>query len=143
MKANAAMPASLSPALERLRVLCVDDDVAICNLLAAILRCAGHPCEAATDGREGLQKIAASTEPFDVVVTDHHMPGTNGLAFVESLWAAGFKGRIIVHSTALGAPTRAAYAALRVHGFVEKPADAATLLQTITGFAAAEPTPSE
>ncbi len=137
------MPASPSPALKRLRILCVDDDIAIRNLLAAILRYAGHLCEAATDGREGLQKITASTEPFDVVVTDHDMPGTNGLAFVESLRTAGFKSRIVVHSAALCAPTRAAYAALRVDGFVDKPADVAKLLRTITGFTAAEPPPSE
>lgn len=133
------MPPAPSPAPKGLRILCVDDDFAIRNLLFAILRRADHICEVAADGLEALHKISTSTEPFDLVVTDHQMPSMNGITLVESLRAAEFTGRIAVHSSTLDAPTRAAYETLRVDAFVDKPADATTLLRAFTQAKPPEP----
>ncbi len=60
-------------------------------------------------------------EAFDVVVTDHHMPVTDGLGLVQNLRARGFPGRIYVISGALAAAQVEKYLRLKVDGVVAKP----------------------
>ncbi|MBI2321732.1 MAG: response regulator, partial [Chloroflexi bacterium] len=59
-----------------LRVLVVDDEPRICELLTAYLASDGHRVEAATCGREALDKFRAGR--FDAVLTDRGMPEMNG-----------------------------------------------------------------
>lgn len=65
---------SLSPSL---RVLCVDDEPMVREVIASYLTQDGHIVEEATDGAEGLEKFQAGR--FDLVVTDRAMPGMNGV----------------------------------------------------------------
>ncbi|OGG56204.1 MAG: hypothetical protein A3F84_16430 [Candidatus Handelsmanbacteria bacterium RIFCSPLOWO2_12_FULL_64_10] len=59
-----------------LRVLIVDDDPAIGELIAEYLASDGHTAERAASGREGLEKFRG--ERFDLVVTDRAMPEMSG-----------------------------------------------------------------
>lgn len=59
------------------RILIVDDNDEIRALMAVLLAGEGYVVGEACDGEEALRRIDA--EPFDVVVTDHQMPGLNGL----------------------------------------------------------------
>lgn len=102
--------------------------------LCRLLQSRGCACEAVAGGQEALQAIAADTRGFDLVLTDHQMPGLDGLALVQTLRAAGFPGRILVHSSTLDVTGRLAYERLRVDGIIEKPAPASTLLQAILGL---------
>jgi len=58
------------------RVLIIDDDEAICNLLLYAFSRNDIDAEIATDGREGLDRF--HQEHFDLVITDMLMPGING-----------------------------------------------------------------
>ena len=73
---------SSSPA-ERGRVLIVDDDRKILDLLVELLELEGYEVSAATDGAEALDK-AASFDP-DVVVSDVVMPIVGGLELCRRL----------------------------------------------------------
>ena len=55
-----------------LRVLVVDDDPRVLEVLVEYLRMDGHETETAKNGREGLDRFFAGT--FDLVVTDCAMP---------------------------------------------------------------------
>ncbi|MBI3661358.1 PAS domain S-box protein [Candidatus Acetothermia bacterium] len=59
-----------------LRVLIVDDEPLVCEMLTEYLTGDGHRVEVATNGREGLGKFLASR--FDLIVTDRGMPEMNG-----------------------------------------------------------------
>jgi len=65
------------------RVLVVDDDPAIRNLVATILRREHFHIETATDGEEALEKISA--EPFRLVILDLMMPRKNGFEVIDYL----------------------------------------------------------
>ena len=65
------------------RVLVIDDDPATRELLERQLSRAGWLVDAAADGREGLERFAA-TRPA-VVLLDLLMPGMDGFAFLERL----------------------------------------------------------
>ncbi len=66
-----------------LRVLVVDDHGVNRLLLCQQLAFLGHQAIAAKDGRQALRAWRA--DPFDIVVTDRHMPGMNGSALARAI----------------------------------------------------------
>jgi two-component system, OmpR family, response regulator len=83
------------------RVLVVDDEDYITDLIAVGLRFVGFEVDTAADGREALAKIA-STQP-DLVVLDISMPDMDGLEVVQRLRRDGVSTPI-VFLTARDAP---------------------------------------
>ncbi len=69
------------------RILLIDDEPEFLNLLALVLKRAGHQVIRAESGRAALQLIAA--QPFDLLVVDNWMPGMTGLEFLRRLRANG------------------------------------------------------
>jgi PAS domain S-box-containing protein len=72
-----------SPALSPLRVLTVDDEPEVLDLLRVMLMHAGHTVLSAAGGREALALF--EREPVDLVITDLGMPGMTGLALALEL----------------------------------------------------------
>jgi DNA-binding response OmpR family regulator/anti-sigma regulatory factor (Ser/Thr protein kinase) len=73
------------PALQvpssRLRILVVDDDVALNESLRSTLQAEGHQVTSANGGQEGIEVFQAARSgpaPFDVVITDLGMPYVDG-----------------------------------------------------------------
>src|SRR5262252_7236064 len=64
------------------RVLLVEDERSIRDLVSAQLSKAGYDCRAEADGRRGLELIL--TEPFDIVVLDLMLPGIDGLTLCRT-----------------------------------------------------------
>jgi signal transduction histidine kinase/CheY-like chemotaxis protein len=58
------------------RILVVDDEPSIVDILYDVLRMDGHQIETAINGRLALSKISSGT--FDVVISDLKMPGMSG-----------------------------------------------------------------
>lgn len=72
-------PASMDPEampLKSVRVLLVDDEFMVTEIVGQLLRISGFECEAVNTGAEALALL--ETKAFDVVVTDRSMPGING-----------------------------------------------------------------
>src|SRR5262245_8831417 len=65
------------------RVLAIDDDPSIRNLVAHMLGRAGYSVETAAEGGEGLEKIRARRP--DLVVCDVQMPGMDGFQVLDRL----------------------------------------------------------
>lgn len=66
-----------------LRVLCIDDDVRLYELLAAYLGPNGVTLVHAPDGAKGLSALAGDV--FDAVLLDVMMPGMDGLTVVRRI----------------------------------------------------------
>jgi CheY-like chemotaxis protein len=66
------------------RVLVVDDDEDIRNLVQARLRAAGHLVVSAASGPEALDLVTEKGAP-DVAVLDVSMPGMTGLELLQQL----------------------------------------------------------
>jgi CheY-like chemotaxis protein len=107
------------------RLLYAEDDDVVRSALSQVLRHLGWQVTSAPHGDAALSRIAAAE--FDVVVTDHNMPGTDGLALVKNLRARGFAGRIYVISGALLAADEDHYRRLNVDGIASKPVALADL----------------
>jgi CheY-like chemotaxis protein len=67
--------------LNPLRILCIDDEPLLRELLKELLHRDGHSVEIADNGQTGVNLFRASAaqgEPFDVVITDLGMPYFDG-----------------------------------------------------------------
>ncbi|QXB01242.1 response regulator [Aeromonas sp. FDAARGOS 1416] len=65
------------------RILLVDDDLELTQLLTEILTLEGFQVTVAEDGEEGLQRLAEQS--FDLVLLDVMMPKLNGFAMLAQL----------------------------------------------------------
>jgi CheY-like chemotaxis protein len=72
---EAPRPSTELPA-RALRVLVVDDEPMVREVMTAILQADGHHVQEAAHGREGLERFR--TGEFDVVLIDRAMPEMNG-----------------------------------------------------------------
>jgi CheY-like chemotaxis protein len=74
----------MTAAIERRpRVLCVDDDVFMLNVLTRTIG-ADYEVLTSNSGAEALQLIENS-EPIQVAVSDHRMPGLSGAQFLQAV----------------------------------------------------------
>jgi len=69
------------------RVLVVEDEATIRDVVSTQLTKAGYDCRAAADGRRGLELIL--TEPFDVLVLDVMLPGIDGITLCRMARSQG------------------------------------------------------
>jgi excisionase family DNA binding protein len=63
------------------RVLVVDDEASIRDLLLKTLALADYEVDAAQDGRAALDRLRAGT--YDLLITDLRMPGVDGLTVIR------------------------------------------------------------
>lgn len=64
------------------RVLVLDDESAVCELLSERLSIEGYVCQACSSAKEALAVM--EQESFDVVLSDIRMPGMSGMEFLAS-----------------------------------------------------------
>jgi excisionase family DNA binding protein len=77
-----AAPARASaPAAGHPRVLVVDDEATIRDLLSKTLALAEYDVDLAPDGRTALERLRII--PYDLLITDLKMPGVDGLAVIR------------------------------------------------------------
>ncbi len=73
-------PAPAGPP-SRSRILVVDDEAAIRDLLAKTLALAEYDVDVAPDGGAALERLR--TLPYDLLITDLKMPGVDGLTVIR------------------------------------------------------------
>ncbi len=91
----------------------------------------GHIVEHVLDGLEAWDRMSKDIDYFDVLVTDHHMPGLTGLELVELLRQANYGGRIIVHSSGVEPAQADSYRAFGVASIVTKSESVRELLRAV------------
>jgi excisionase family DNA binding protein len=83
--AAAPTPVTATPlpptAPRRPRILVVDDEAAIRDLLSKTLALAEYDVDVATDGRSALERMRMN--PYDLLIADLKMPGMDGLTVIR------------------------------------------------------------
>lgn len=67
------------------RVLIVDDDLMMREILSVYLEPGGYQVVSASDGLEAWEILQNAPEPFDVLVTDREMPNMNGMELLAKV----------------------------------------------------------
>jgi CheY-like chemotaxis protein len=72
-----------------MRILVVDDEEPICEIVASMLTSEGHFVETATNGDDAFRiycEFLSEGLPFDFVLTGLAQPGMNGIELVEAIY---------------------------------------------------------
>ncbi len=80
-----APPLDLRPLPERRRVMVVDDDPVILEVLERILKRENYELITAASGPEALQKAAEQSADLDLLITDYAMPVMTGGELAEKM----------------------------------------------------------
>ncbi len=64
------------------RLLIIDDEKNMRHMLGTILEKSGYSVDAASDGKEGLEKV--TEQQYDFILCDLKMPNLSGMEFLES-----------------------------------------------------------
>jgi CheY-like chemotaxis protein len=121
--------------LSPLNILLAEDERAVAFALVFALKCDGHRIQIVADGAQALASVRAEPDRFNLLITDHSMPGMTGIELVQRLREECFCGKIMVLSAHLSPQNRAAYQALAVDALVSKPFDVHELRATISRLA--------
>ena len=117
--------------MESIRVLVVEDDQDINNLLCTILRDGGYESRAAFSGSEGL--LWAERENFDLVLLDLMLPGLTGEQFIQKIRPLRTMP-IIVLSAKAGLEDKVNVLRMGADDFIPKPFDAQQLYETLRSY---------
>lgn len=77
-----------------MRILVVEDDMVIANLLQRALREESYAVDLAHDGIEG--EWLATENPYDLIILDVMLPRKDGVAALQSMRAAGVKSPVLM-----------------------------------------------
>ncbi len=113
-------------------LLVVDDDANIRQIMRFLLEAAGYRVLCAVDGKEAMKLIEA--QPFDLILTDMLMPGSDGLELLSAMKKSRSTVRVLVMSGGgmIGVADYLKVAKkLGAHGVLEKPFTGETLLATV------------
>lgn len=86
------------PAVRVARILVIDDEPAVRDVARETLEPAGYVVRTAESGEAGLALLAASREPFDLVVLDLTMPGLSGHQTFHQIRRRGLAMPVILSS---------------------------------------------
>jgi DNA-binding response OmpR family regulator len=115
-----------------MRVLVVEDEVGLADVIGRGLRQAGLAVDLALDGESALEK--AATTPYDVVVLDRQLPGTHGDVVCRSLIASKQPPRVLMLTAADAISEKVAGLELGADDYMTKPFDMAELIARINAL---------
>ena len=134
-----APPADATPAHPR-RILYAEDMPELRDLMSAVLANEGYEVETVDGGGEALERLKHADHGFDLLITDHHMPGINGLELVRQTRELTYPGLIVVFSSELSEEVHDQYRRFAVDAILPKPIFPVTFRRVLeTLFAANHP----
>jgi len=81
---------------QNVHLLVVEDEKALCGMVAASLRQAGYEVDACLDGDAASDCLAS--ESYDLVVLDLNLPGKDGMELLESLRSHDMETKVLILS---------------------------------------------
>ncbi|MFH2205163.1 MAG: response regulator [Elusimicrobiota bacterium] len=113
----------------RIKILLVEDDPAVREATAELLRRAGYTVRTRADGESARKAVLKNK--FNLVLCDYELPGLNGLEFAAHLRSVAPETPLVMVSGV--APVEATLAAVSsgVAGFLSKPYETGNLLWMI------------
>jgi two-component system response regulator AtoC len=110
---------------EKIRILAVDDEPNMRRLLEIMLRQAGYQALVAENGHDALERLRR--EGADLVVSDLHMPGMNGLELLSAMRQEGLETPVIIVTAQGEVASAVAAMKLGAADYIVRPFDLETL----------------
>ena len=130
-----AVPEPLTPVLnehsqQAFRLLLVEDDATVAEVIRQLLQEQGHHVSHAGHGLAALGEVAGNT--FDAALLDLDLPGMDGLALARVLRAQGFSAPLLAVTARSDAGAEVLAREAGFNGFLRKPVTGAMLAQALT-----------
>jgi DNA-binding response OmpR family regulator len=119
LKTQAARREAVQPRDDLLRVLVIDDEVAVNNNIRKILAKKGYEIEQATSKAEALHKLQGGA--YGLVILDLKMPGVKGLELLGAVRERQPAARVIIVTGYASIETAVEGARMGAVGYVPKP----------------------
>lgn len=103
----------------RIRVLIVDDEQVVRDVLEITLSSVDYDVEVVADGGSAIERLRAA--PFDLLITDLRMPGIDGLAVVREARRHSATMSIVIITGASSEASAIEAINLGVNGYLTKP----------------------
>ncbi|MFC1513351.1 response regulator [Thermodesulfobacteriota bacterium] len=117
-----------------MKILCVDDEPEIIELLAEFLQMSGKGVGTAVNGRQALDLFSADPDGFQAIITDAKMPEMGGLELLRRLREQQYEVPVVVASGHNDGSIEAAVASYGNVAVLSKPFDLMTILTTLDGL---------
>ncbi|HDS1040971.1 TPA: response regulator [Stenotrophomonas maltophilia] len=127
--ASAQDEAAATPTLPALRILLVEDDATVAEVIAGLLRARGHQVVHVLHGLGALSEIA--TDGFDVGLLDLDLPALDGTAIARQLRALGYELPLVAVTARSDAYAESQVLAAGFDGFLRKPVTGDLLVAAI------------
>ena len=115
-----------------LRVLLVEDDLTVAEVICALLRGRGHTVSHVVNGLQALTLVA--TEPFDVGLFDLDLPGIDGLALARQLRSMGQQMPLLAVTARSDAQAEGDVRQAGFDAYVRKPVTGVLLAEALVGM---------
>lgn len=109
------------------RVLYVDDMRELRDVARLALSRSGHTVDCATNGFDAFELVKSNPAAYDIVITDHHMGGMNGIELVMKLREIKFAGMIAIVSSEINVEVAEEYHRLGIERILYKPVELSEL----------------
>ncbi len=119
-----------------LKILAVDDTRSVTLSMGFVFAKPRYEFTCADSGIEGLAKIEADSDPYDVIIVDQEMPCLTGVEFVREIRKRGISAKVIVVADVVSPEIRRAYEGMDVHVMFSKPFDVGRLRSAVDGIGA-------
>ncbi len=103
------------------RVLYLDDEPSLVRAIQAMLKSLGHQAVGLSDPAQACAEFRRAPNAFDVVITDHNMPGLSGIEVARVMTALRPDLPVILTSGHVPEPLREQAAGAGVRRILEKP----------------------
>lgn len=113
------------------RVLIVEDDAALNEIVCAYLGGRGYECESAFSGSEALRALESDRDDFALAIVDLILPGLSGEELIGRIRAKGLGAPIIVTSAKASVADRVDVLRLGANDYLVKPFDLEELLARV------------
>lgn len=110
----------------RARVMVVDDEARVREIVSRRLAEAGYECTTASDGNSALKKL--KSEPIDLVLLDINMPGKSGVEVLKEIQAKHPDTAVIMVTAIAEVETAIKTMKIGAYDYIIKPVDHKILL---------------
>lgn len=104
---------------ERIRILVVDDDVSIRNMLNIVLKKSGYTVTTADSSEAALKRLKSET--FELVISDIKMPGISGIELLKKIKSIQFDVPVIMITAFASANDAVEAMKLGAEDYITKP----------------------
>lgn len=104
---------------KKMRILIADDEEIFLESMKEFMGRNGYQCDGACDALQAMQKLKAS--PYDLLITDIHMPGNSRLEFLQNVAAEFPSLQVIIVTAHPSVDTALEALKLTVAGYLVKP----------------------